>query len=115
MENNKENEWLDRWAFARYDLRLSEEEFWNLSFEQLAALRNRYLYNMKMQNWFSAQICAVIVNDNRKKGGRAFKPKDFMLNYPELNNHGARSEEYLLNKVMRIHNKILSRWPAKKK
>lgn len=115
MDYKQENEWLERWAFARYDLGLSEEEFWELSLEQLMALRNRYLQNMKMQNWFTAQICSVIANANRKKGSRPFKAKDFMLDYPELKVQNGQSEEYLLNKVRIIHNKIISRWPATKK
>ena len=71
--------WLDWWAFGRYNLGLSEDEFWSLTLAQFDALTKRYNYEQEWLDYRAALICAVIANVNRNpKKHKAFQPKDFM-------------------------------------
>jgi hypothetical protein len=67
------------WAYGRFNLALSDSEFWCLTLAQFYALRE---CQQNREEWFdyrSAQICAVIANIlPRKKGKKTFKIKDFM-------------------------------------
>lgn len=73
-------EWLELWAFARYDLRLTDAEFWDLSFAQFNALTDRYIQDQENQDLRAALICSILANVNRdtKKRHKPFEPKDFM-------------------------------------
>ncbi len=73
-------DWLSLWAFARYDLRLSDAEFWDLSFEQFNALAERYIQDQENQDLRAALICSLLANINRdtKKRRTPFEVKDFM-------------------------------------
>ena len=65
------------WAFARFDLNLSDEEFENYTLDKLNALSQRYKEKIQQEEYFHALICSVIANVNRGKG-KSFKPSDFM-------------------------------------
>lgn len=74
------DEELELWAFARYDLGLSDEEFWDLSVEQFNALIERHITEQENRDLRAAQICCVLANihrDTRKKP-RPFEIKDFL-------------------------------------
>lgn len=71
-------DWLKLWAIGRYDLRLSEEEFWDLSWEQLEALIERHSNSVEREDYHAALICAVLANIHRAKSTSVFKPSDFM-------------------------------------
>lgn len=66
------------WAFGRFELRLSENAFWRLTFAQLDKLAEHYLNAEDMKNFRAGQICATIANVYRGKGKRAYKPSDFI-------------------------------------
>jgi hypothetical protein len=73
-------EWIELWAVARYDLRLSEKEFWDLSWDQLQALLKRYEQDLELQNYRTAMICATVLEPyrDRKKHKKPFTAQDFM-------------------------------------
>ena len=67
------------WAFGRYDLNLSEDDFWNLSIKEYKSLSIRHSANQDWLNYRSALICAVMVNMWRDpKKSKPCKPQDFM-------------------------------------
>jgi len=71
--------WIDLWAVGRYDLRLSEDDFWNLSIKEFKALSDRHSNEQDWLNYRGALICATMVNMWRDpKKTKAYKPQDFM-------------------------------------
>ena len=68
------------WAFGRYDLNLSEFDFWNLTLKEFNALSERYKESQNWLNHRSAMICAVVANTVPQKKGRrkTWVPNDFM-------------------------------------
>jgi len=68
------------WAFGRYDLYLSEFDFWNLTLVEFNALSERYRESQKWLNYRAAMICAVVANTvrDRKKKSKPWTPDDFM-------------------------------------
>ena len=50
------------WSVARYDLHLSESEFWQLTPRQLDALLIREKYKIEHDEFMLAQIAAVTIN-----------------------------------------------------
>ena len=68
------------WAFGRYNLGLSESDFWYLTLREFNALSERFKENQKWLNYRSALICSIIANVNRnpKKKSKAWTPDDFM-------------------------------------
>ena len=65
------------WSIGRYDLRLSEDEFWQLSLKEFNLLMKRHKEQRSAELYNSALICATIANVNRSKG-KHFQPSDFM-------------------------------------
>jgi len=72
--------WLNLWSFGRFNLGLSDEEFWHLTLAQFNALAKRYDEQQERQDYRAALICTVLaeINRDRKKRPRPFKPEDFM-------------------------------------
>ena len=68
---------IDLWAYAIYDLRLSDAQFWRLTLFEFNLLSKRHNAEIKRQQYQTGLICAVIANSNRGKG-KALKPEDFM-------------------------------------
>ena len=68
------------WSFARFDLHLSEDEFWSLTPVQFNALSGRYAQQQDWLNYRAGLIAAVIANVNRdpKKRRDPFTPQDFI-------------------------------------
>lgn len=73
-------EWLELWAIARYDLKLSDREFWDLSADQFSALLKRRSIELERQDFHAAQICCTLANIFRDKKSKAYQPADFMPN-----------------------------------
>ena len=70
------------WAFAIYDLGLSDEGFWKLTLKRFAALAERYHLSIERQHYHAALICAVLANIHRDpKKSQPFSPADFMPGY----------------------------------
>ena len=65
---------------GRYDLGLSEEEFWGLTLKEFNALCERYGVNQEWLNYRAALICSVLANIARdpKKKGIPYTTQDFM-------------------------------------
>jgi len=63
---------------GRYDLNLSEDEFWDLTMKEFNALIIRYDNNHDWLNYRAALICSVLANIWRGKSKRIFKPADFI-------------------------------------
>jgi len=68
------------WAFARYDARLSDSEFWGLNLKQYNALIERYIIEQENSDLRSALICSLLANIYRdpKKRQKPYEPADFM-------------------------------------
>jgi len=73
-------DWIVLWSFARFSLRLSEAEFWELTPAQLMALAERHKETQELEDARIGRLCAVMANVFRdaKKRPRAFQPSDFM-------------------------------------
>jgi hypothetical protein len=65
------------WAIGRYDLQLSEEDFWRLTLKEFNMLCHRHRERRRAELFNSALICSVIANVHRGKG-KPYKPDDFM-------------------------------------
>lgn len=65
------------WAIGRYDLGLTDNEFWGLTLLQFNKLCERHKEKRSADLFNSALICSVIANVNRQKG-KPFTPQDFM-------------------------------------
>ena len=63
---------------ARYDLQLSDKEFWALTLKKFNYLIKRYSLHLERQDSHAALICAVLANIHRDHKTKAFTPKDFM-------------------------------------
>lgn len=66
---------------ARVQLGLSDEEFFDLTPLQLSYLTERYEHERESLDFRAGVIASTVANCHRKKGKKAFKPKDFMPDY----------------------------------
>ena len=69
------------WAVGRFDLRLSEEEFWQMSPQEFMALHDRWIVEQELQDSRAALITATIINGIGAFGSKRRKqvePKDLM-------------------------------------
>ncbi|MDD4986684.1 MAG: hypothetical protein PHQ43_13065 [Dehalococcoidales bacterium] len=69
--------WLEVWSIARYDLQLSEAEFWDMSVDEFDALLKRHNLRLEREDARAALICSVMANIFRGKG-KPYRVKDFM-------------------------------------
>lgn len=71
---------LGLWAVGRYDLNLSEQDFWSLTVPKFQALLERHKIDQEWQNYRAALICSILANVYRdpKKKSSPFMPADFM-------------------------------------
>lgn len=65
------------WAYCRFDLGLTDEEYNGYSLQQINALTERHKEQKKENEYLSAMVCSVIANVNASKG-KSYKPSDFM-------------------------------------
>ena len=63
---------------GRYDLNLSESEFWELTLKEFNVLTIRYENNNDWLNYRVALICSILANIWRGKNTKSFQPDDFM-------------------------------------
>ncbi len=76
-------EWLELWAVARYDLRLSEDDFWNMSIDEFQALLRHHNLELERQDYHAALICWTLANIFRSDKSRSYKVSDFMPGKPK--------------------------------
>lgn len=66
------------WAFAHQCLRLTTDEFWNLSPREFFKLAEVYRQNEKLWNYRAGLAPAMTANTNRSKStDRVWQPLDF--------------------------------------
>lgn len=72
------------WAVGRYDLQLTDAEFWDLTYPEFEALYARHKARLQVEEYHSALICSVLANINRDRKHRIkpFSPRDFMSDPP---------------------------------
>lgn len=70
-------------AVGRYDLRLTEAEFWRLTLSEYSALLDRWIAEQEREDFRSAQIVCLLANVNRnpKKKPDGWDVSDFMPDY----------------------------------
>lgn len=71
-------DWTVLEAFGRYDLGLTEEEFWHLMPRQFVALKERHEEAMEWEDYRAGVVAATIVNMLKAKSSKTYKPQDFM-------------------------------------
>jgi hypothetical protein len=71
---------LSLWAVGRYDLGLSEDDFWDLWFNEYDELCKQHLAHEEAEDFRSAQIACLFANAFRdqKKRRSPFTIDDFM-------------------------------------
>ena len=70
--------WLANWAVARYDLGLSEQEFYSITPRQLDALAKRKEYETRHTELLFAQLTSYLINFSTVRPKEPVKPADFM-------------------------------------
>src|ERR1019366_5506118 len=75
-------QWLHLWSSARYDLGLSDDDFYSLTPRQLNALfrhRERQRdYDREHTEYMAAQIVAMVANTGFRSFEKAREPREFM-------------------------------------
>lgn len=69
------------WASACEDLRLSSEEFWNMTPREIDARYTAYMKRVQRECWTgTAQICAILaeINRDKKKRKKPYLVSDFI-------------------------------------
>jgi hypothetical protein len=97
-------DWLDKWAFGRFELGLNEDEFWHMLPIKFDKLAEHYWNVEKRKDRRKAEICAAMMNaggmvhaDDHSK----FIPSDFMPNeHPEPEGDPA---EIMAAKIKQAH------------
>ena len=85
------------WAFAIYDLGLTEDSFWKLTLKRFTALAERHNLSLERQHFHSALICAVLANIFRDPNKtQAFTPDDFM---PGRSKRQPQTPQQMLNVI----------------
>jgi len=69
------------WSVARFQLGLSDEEFFDITPLQFEYLTKRYEQERDTLDFRAGIVASTVANCNRGKGQKAFKPKDFMPDY----------------------------------
>jgi hypothetical protein len=69
---------LSLWATARYDLRLSDAEFYALTPREFDALVKRDKRHTEHEEYMFAQLTAVVMNTGFRSREEPAQPKDYM-------------------------------------
>ena len=64
------------WSHARYDLHLTESEFWRLTLRELAALSDRHANRLHLEAIGIGALWALTANIHRGKGAPPSYPWD---------------------------------------
>lgn len=74
----RERQWLRLWSVARYDLRLSDRQFYALTPRQLDALLKRRERETAEREFLFGQLASCVVNFGFCQPKEPAKPSDFM-------------------------------------
>jgi len=71
------------WSIARYDLGLSDSEFWELTPAQFDALNARLFQKIQREDFRAGQICSTLCNLKRqKKSASVWQAHQFFPSLP---------------------------------
>jgi hypothetical protein len=68
------------WSSARYDLHLSDAEFWSLTPRQFHALLHRHKQRLERDNYLVGMVASVTANFSMAHPDPPLSASDFMLN-----------------------------------
>jgi hypothetical protein len=86
---------LEIYSICRYDLRLTEKEFLDLSPAQYNALNRRHYLHRQAEDYRAGTIAAIIANVNRKPESKAFEPADFFPLLPKTKDRSMTPQNML--------------------
>jgi hypothetical protein len=66
------------WSSARYDLRLTEAEFWKMTDRQLAALMRRRRVEIESRQYQAGILASTFANFSMAHPKEPLSPEDFM-------------------------------------
>lgn len=75
--------WLNLWSTARYDLQLTDEEFWHMTGRQLSALTRRHKQASEREHYLVGLLASVTANFSMCRPKEPLTPSDFMPNRKE--------------------------------
>lgn len=71
--------WPGLWAIGRYDLRLTDDEFWSYTLREVFLLIDRWEADRKHRELLAGIVASTTANCNRDPNkGKPFTPEDFM-------------------------------------
>lgn len=82
-------------AVARYDLGLTEQEFWDLTPAQFDALNERHVLHKQMEDYRAGLIASILCNIHRQEGSEAMEPADFFTDLPRSKPRAMSGEEIM--------------------
>jgi hypothetical protein len=71
--------WLEAWSIARYDLRLTDDEWLEMTPRQLHALRLRQIEQLQHSELMTGIIASVTANFSMMKPEPPFSAESFMI------------------------------------
>jgi hypothetical protein len=71
--------WLEAWSIARYDLRLTDDEWLEMTPRQLHALRLRQIEQLQHSELMTGIIASVTANFSMMKPEPPFNAESFMI------------------------------------
>jgi hypothetical protein len=71
--------WLEAWSIARYDLRLTDDEWLDMTPRQLHALRLRQIEQLQHSELMPGMIASVTANFSMIKPEPPFSAESFMI------------------------------------
>lgn len=82
-------------SVARYDLGLSEQEFWELTPAQFDSLNERHVLHKQVEDYRAGLIASILCNIHRKEGDTPLEPADFFGNLPRSGKREMTPEQIL--------------------
>ncbi len=91
---------LETWAIARHALRLTDDEWLDMTPRQLAALQVQRMHSLQREELLMGILAAAITNSGMARPKKPIKPEDFMLHPFERKSQSMG--EALLNKLRNL-------------
>jgi hypothetical protein len=83
------------WASARYDLNLSDAEFFGMTLQQVMAMMDRFDRSSKAAYLRAGIVASIVANVHRGKSQRPFSPWDFVPGGSQQEPHQQTIEEQI--------------------
>lgn len=88
------------WAIGKYDLHLSDKEFWSLTLREFSALCDRRAIEVERADFRSSVLCSLVANAwFKKQSGGKFSYKDFMPELQAEEHKRKQTPEDMLNSI----------------